>query len=562
MNMRRRLLALLSILLMIVILAAGCKTSVTTTQTTPAPTTGASTTNVTQAPTTEAAPHGMNLTGYPIVDNPVTVDIATRLHASTAKYEDLIVFRKMKELTNVNVNWITIAWDGYVERRNVSFATGDLPDAYAKAGMSVNEVMKFATSGAMIPLNPYLEKYAPNLDGYIQKNPVINKGVTMLDGNIYGAPYILESSAIRTQARMFFDKDMMAKVGGTMPKTTDEFIEYLKLIRDQDANGDGKTDDEVPLVSGSLGHIGQMTAGSFGLNMNGISHALVDMPEGTTELRFLPRLDEYRNHMKFLRTLYSEKLIDQEIFTMTSTNALAKISQKQAGAVVWWSTSFISGGKDDDYIHLERQLKGPDGHSAFTGVIGAVNSPAAFIITSKCDVPEILVRWIDYFYSEEGITLYLLGVEGQTFEWKEPGKPVFKDIIMKNPDGLSFQQAYGLYCPQAGGANATILTENLYISGEGLPKSRAASDSLKDDTIKFENVWENFVYTSAEAEVMSSLSADIGSYVNESMAKFVSGEWDILDDNIWNTYVKEFDNIGIEDYLKLYRIGYDRFKGN
>jgi putative aldouronate transport system substrate-binding protein len=61
---------------------------------------------------------------------------------------------------------------------------------------------------------------------------------------------------------------------------------------------------------------------------------------------------------------------------------------------------------------------------------------------------------------------------------------------------------------------------------------------------------------------MSSISADIGSYVNESRAKFVSGELDIFNDSVWNTYVSEFKNIGLADYLTLYRIGYDRFKGN
>jgi putative aldouronate transport system substrate-binding protein len=504
----------------------------------------------------------MNLEGYPIVDEPVTVNIATRMHASTAHYDNLIVFQEMEKLTNVKVNWIVIPWDGFVERRNISFATGDLPDAYTKAGMSVNDVMKFATSGAMVPLNPYLETYAPNLNSYLQANPAVNAGVTMLDGNIYGAPYILESSAIRSQARMFFDVELMSKVGGSMPKTTDDFIEYLKLIRDNDANGNGDPNDEVPLVSGSLGHIAQMTAGSFGLNMNGASHALVDMPAGSNDLRFLPTENDYREHMKFLRTLYAERLVDQEIFTMTSTKALSQVSQKQMGAIVWWSVSFISGGNDDDYTHLERQLIGPNGHNDFTCVIGSVNSPAAFIITSKCKVPEILVRWIDYFYSEEGITLYLLGVEGTTFEWQSDGKPVFKDIIMKNPDGLSFQQAYGLFCPQAGGGNPTILTEKLYISGEGLPKSRAASDSMKEDIIDFADVWENFIYTSAEAEVMSSISADIASYVNESRAKFVSGELDIFNDSVWDAYVREFKNIGLDNYMTLYRIGYDRFKGN
>jgi len=207
-------------------------------------------------------------------------------------------------------------------------------------------------------------------------------------------------------------------------------------------------------------------------------------------------------------------------------------------------------------------LAGPNGDHAFTCVIGAVNSPAAFIITNKCKIPEIALRWIDYFYSEEGIKLYLLGIEGQTYEMGDDGIPFFVDDIMKNPDGLSFQQAYGRYCPQAGGSNPTILTEKYYVSGEGLPKSREASNNLKNDMISFDDVWEKFVYSSTEAEVMSSLEVDISNYYNEQRALFVSGDLDVTDNATWEAYCAEYENLGLEDYLTMYDIGYKRFANN
>lgn len=497
--------------------------------------------------------------GYPIVDEPVTLDVGMWRHASTADFDDLIVFKKYEELSNVDINWIESPQSGFAERRNIAFATGDLPDAYFKASMSATDIMKYKDS--LVPFTPYLETYAPNLNAYLKDNEAVNQGVTMPDGNIYGAPYILESSAIRVQARMFFDNVLMENVGGKMPETTDEFVDYLKLIRDNDANGNGDPNDEIPLVSSSLDHMLQMTAGSFGLNTNGMSHRFVDMPDDK-EFRFIPTTDGMREQLKFFRTLYEEKLIDQEIFTMTSTNALAAVSQYQAGAVIWWSVSFIAN--TDDYYRytpMDPVLKGPNGDDMFSCVIGAVNSPAAFVVTSACDVPEIAIRWIDYFYSEEGIMLYLLGEEGDTYEMGDNGIPYFTDKIMNNPEGLSFQESYGKYCPQAGGGNPTILTETHYVSGEGLPKSREASDAIKDKIVPFEDVWENFIYTAAESEVMSSLSTDIKNYFNESVARFVSGDLDINDDKAWQDYCAEYDNLGLEDYLTMYQIGYDRYMG-
>lgn len=272
-------------------------------------------------------------------------------------------------------------------------------------------------------------------------------------------------------------------------------------------------------------------------------------------LRFLPTTDSYSEQLAYFAKLYKEGLIEQEVFTSTSTKVLSYLQEHQLGVVCWWSVSFLSTDIQDDFVHLDRQLIGPDGKSDFTCVISSVNSPAAFVVTTKCENPEIATRWINYFYSEDGIILYFLGVEGVTYEYDSDGNPYFLDDIVNNPDGLTFMEAYGHYCCQAGGANSSIISEKYYISGEGMPKSRAASDALKADTIDFSNVWEPFIYSSAESEVMSSLSTDITSYIKESRAKFVSGEWSTESD--WDAYVKE----RLEDYMKMYQIGYNRYMG-
>jgi putative aldouronate transport system substrate-binding protein len=39
-----------------------------------------------------------------------------------------------------------------------------------------------------------------------------------------------------------------------------------------------------------------------------------------------------------------------------------------------------------------------------------------FCITDKCEYPEAMLRWVDYWYTEEGQIMMWNGIEGETFE--------------------------------------------------------------------------------------------------------------------------------------------------
>ena len=51
---------------------------------------------------------------------------------------------------------------------------------------------------------------------------------------------------------------------------------------------------------------------------------------------------------------------------------------------------------------------------------------------------------LDWLYSEEGQICYNFGIEGESYEMKD-GKPVYTDLIMNNPDGMSVAQALAAY---------------------------------------------------------------------------------------------------------------------
>lgn len=57
----------------------------------------------------------------------------------------------------------------------------------------------------------------------------------------------------------------------------------------------------------------------------------------------------------------------------------------------------------------------------------------------------ILMRYYDYMFTDEGSLLANWGIENKTFVYGDDGKPTFTDLIMNNPDGLSFLGANAVY---------------------------------------------------------------------------------------------------------------------
>ena len=68
-----------------------------------------------------------------------------------------------------------------------------------------------------------------------------------------------------------------------------------------------------------------------------------------------------------------------------------------------------------------------------------VGNLTGMAITTACKYPVEAARWCDWVYSEEGHMYKVFGIEGETYEWVD-GFPKFTDLIVNNPDGLSFSQ--------------------------------------------------------------------------------------------------------------------------
>jgi len=174
--------------------------------------------------------------------------------------------------------------------------------------------------------------------------------------------------------------------------------------------------------------------------------------------------------------------------------------------------------------------------------------PGGFAISKSNKYPEATVRWVDYFYSEEGNRLFRLGVKDVSYVEKD-GKYDWVDALKKD------QSQIGKYVTWAGGWYPSMDMQKHVIASESAPENLEVSEKIKPYYPK--EVWPEFTFTNEEVGEFKALETDIVKYVNEMAAKFVTGAAPFSE---WDNYVQTLNKMGLDRYMKIYEAAYKRYQ--
>ncbi|WP_010275707.1 type 2 periplasmic-binding domain-containing protein [Paenibacillus senegalensis] len=199
-------------------------------------------------------------------------------------------------------------------------------------------------------------------------------------------------------------------------------------------------------------------------------------------------------------------------------------------------------------------LEGPHGDKLVVS-----NSPLTglghFVITSANKHPEATIRWIDYFYGDEGSEMFFMGIEGVTFKRNADGSVEYLDEITKNSNGLTYDEAAAKYMVWPGGGTPGIISQKYFRGGESAPVSLEAADKIAPYLP--EETWIPFSFTNEENTRMVALTSDISTYIREMQAKFITGDIPFSE---WDTYVRTIEKMGLAEYMEIYQAAYERYK--
>ncbi|HHX12745.1 MAG TPA: extracellular solute-binding protein [Clostridiales bacterium] len=556
--MKRKFCNVLLVLVMVMSLFVGCSTADDESATEGNKDKAKTETNDEKA-TSEGSdiPDYINETGFPIVKEPITLTAMVLVSPSQpADWNEILAWQKYEEMTGIHIEWEAYTSAEILEKRNLALVSGEMPDLFFRTKLPDSDVSKYGVDGAFLELSSFIDQYAPNYKALTEKYDDVASGIPMADGNIYALPNLTESPSIEVTKKMFMNQKWLTATGNEFPITTEEFYNVLVDFRDKDPNGNGIA-DEIPLTADSLDDIILTLRGSFGLGNRGTGNGNWDVDPQSGELRFFPASNEYKEMLTYLNRLYSEKLLDQEIFTNDDgTAVLSKNEQGLVGSFAFANVAGRASSNAEDFAGLKEALLGPNGDKIFSSARGHIGSRGAFLISNTCKYPEAAMRWVDYFYSEEGSKLLFLGVEGESYGQKEDGSYDFLPEIVNNiPAGSSFDQVVSKYVPYAGGALPTIIYEDFFKGGETQPIPKEASQNMAPYLPK--DLWAPFSFTTEESDRMIALETDIASLVKQRTAEFVQGMVSIDE---FDKYVEQLYNMGLEDYKEIYGGAYKRYQ--
>jgi len=527
-----------------------------TQQTGTQPSTSSGSTGSTQGTTDTSADSNFNPEGYPIVNEKVSFSVLIEnsdYHPSDMN--EIPVVAKAEEITNVHINWIMPGSAGFNEKKSLMLASGDYPDMILH-GCTDLEIAKYGSQGVFIPQQDLIEKYTVNLKRIYEENPKVKTFITAPDGNIYSTPRINEGPWMRQSGVGVINIKWLENLGLSMPTNIDEFYEVMLAFKNNDPDQNGQN-DTIPITfqGASINHWSAFCYlfGSFGFSAN-TSHR--DLIDGKVVLT--AALDEWREAIMYVSKLYADGLIDPEGFTQTYPQFQAKISAepfKVGYAGVWDLSTFTTQNAREDYDFVP-PLKGPNGRNpVMNNSLLPGHDRSGVVITIACKLPHVAIRWIDYIYDTKNSMEW---IEGE-FDVRLQKQPEGYYIVAPPPEGMSVSQWRNANCPGESGSWAVF--EKEYRETLRLPLTDRKVKFMDENTLQYfrENPCPPLFYTPEESEAMSQLDTDILAFVERKTAEWiVNGKAE----EEWDSYLKELNKMGLQEWLKINQTAYERYISN
>lgn len=492
------------------------------------------------------------------------------------------VLVELAEKAGVEIEWDLMS-DSLGEKVGVLIGGNQLPDAFIAVGFSQNDINEYGSDGTFIDLTPYITpEIMPNLCAIFEKHPNIKSGITQADGKIYGLPSgeLMGTAAIGATDDLsiyavpefsMINKTWLDELGLPVPTNLTELHDALVAFRDNDmatrnGNGAGST---IPMSTGfdqwCWGQ--EIFYAGFGFTnfTSDICFDLLAKPDGTVE--FVSATDAYRDAVTYFHDWYAEGLMDLEMFSQSTSQLIAKVSQGRVGVTTWWEIKEIAGDYTDDFVFMP-PLYGPKGTKYentrnLTIRSGPGVTSGNFNITSACGNPELLLKYFDQWYDPEVVMQLQYGPIGIYYTekdangvWQTITDDAAKEKFGKSAGELKAQ--YEVYGPRL------ILAE--YYNKVFYMEDRA-TQRLHD----IEEIWMPYVeapvyypndvtFTDEELEIISRYKADFVSQVAEYEGTWLKNGGPT--DAEWDAYLKMLkDNCGMDRLLAVYQDAYTRYLG-
>jgi putative aldouronate transport system substrate-binding protein len=497
-------------------------------------------------------------TGFPIVDSKIKMSLmAPGSGKNWSKMETLTDYAKK---TNIDFSYTTPPMSDFATKLNLAFASGDIADVIFGAGsqhLSRAQEIDYGSQGILVPLEDLIPDYAPNLNKLLKENPDIKKSITAPDGHIYSLPMLSDGdTGIWPIGPLWYNGDWLKNLGVTeLPKTLDDFYQLLVRFRDEDPNRNGKK-DEIPLTEAKLELIKTWLMPAFGIFNSPIQ------VDDAGKVSYNLTSPEYKEFLTFMNKLYTEKLLDPEVYSQADEQKKAKGRDNRIGLFPDYYSFFTTGLKPNDAVRDPMfQPLSKTGKDIMTPISSQIQT-GAFAITKNNKSPKAAMRWVDYFYTKEGFEYLNQGPAGALWDWQTNDKGEKVKVFTDRVKGEEAEEVrseispdYGIATPER---NITLPSIKEKVNDpDRTPFELFVKSETEKKIAPYGKVPFPIVYLmKAEQDEVNESAAEAKLYNEEMEAKFITGVEPLSN---WDKYVETMNKMKIKDYTKIYQGVYDRW---
>lgn len=493
------------------------------------------------------------------LEEQVELTIATPDSSVASLADQLPVWQEIQNRTNIKINWDVTASAQYVEVMKLRVTAGGsgLPDIMLLPnGLSLSEL---GEQGIILPLEDYIETNGENILKAYEQFPNA-RALTSADGHIYSINQLNESAYFSPYA-FIIRKDWLDRLGLEVPDTIDDWMEVLRAFRDEDANGNGDPNDEVPYSAGGHAWYPTFWANAWGLHLFQSDGWYPD-ENGQIQYEFIS--DRAKEFYTWLNGFYEEGLLDPEFLTLGDESKMfEKVARNEVGAFTAYASNIptleaaleANGVEGAELIPLVP----PEGPYARQVEIIGDMSVNGYVVTSACENPDVAVAFMDYLMSEEGSELINFGIEGETYVKEADGTYSLTEKVTNDPNGLSAREVLESYGCQVGGP---------YIKSEKREEAMLFSypEELRKTIIEVSDATRPYIVpgltlppaTAEESASIEGIAGDLSTYIWEMTGKFTVGVSDIEEE--WDSYVEYVHTLGVDQLLTVKQAQYDRLQ--
>jgi len=486
---------------------------------------------------------------YPIVDEKVTLKVFLPADPFINNLETNELTTEYEAKTNVAIEWEDVPKVSLKERLNLMLSTNqNMPDILLGAELSNAQLVNYGTNlGLLRDLTPYIEKYGPNIQKMLDYDPSIRQAVTAPDGKIYALPSVEEAYHVRAPQKLWVYKPWLDELGLDLPQTTDEFHMMLKAFKEEKGSA-------VPLTGSITGWYTNILHFFMSSFIYTDKENLWIVEDGEVTVPY--DKGEWREGLKYMNTLYTDGLLDEGAFTQDLAQLRQLTMSGNVGTVTAGAAAtFAQGSKREEYVTIP-PLEGPSG-TRLTAYKPMVIITGKFAVPTASAHPDVAIRWVDYFLSEEGSLRSRNGIEGRDWRHAEDGEISISGEQAKYLKILKFNRNQNAHwmkiVPQfyPGELRNAEVDESIESGSKGVEKILYDETFNNYDPYLKKEVMKQVYLDLDDAAEYSELDYIIGNYVDEMAAKFILGQIDVYSDNEWENYLGILKRMNLDKYINL-----------